>query len=102
MGKVPEYMFTRKFLFLTVLFITVFSIMFLKLYSPFSNTYWLTLQGNLLLGTISIYTVSVLFLLLSKVILIDIHRKYTVGHIFIAFSIASSKSSSALLPHIII
>lgn len=85
MGKVPEYMFTRKFLFLTVLFITVFSIMFLKLYSPFSQTFWLTLQGNLLLGTISIYTVSVLFLLLSKVILIDIHRKYTVGPLGLLF-----------------
>ena len=46
MNKLPDYMFTRKFLFLTVLFIVVFSILFLQLYSPFSSTYWFSLREN--------------------------------------------------------
>ena len=31
MNKLPDYMFTRRFLFMTVLFIVVFSILFLQL-----------------------------------------------------------------------
>ena len=80
MSKLPEYMFTRKFLFLTVLFIVVFSILFLQLYSPFSSTYWFTLRESYkLLGTITMYAFSVLFLLASKVLLMDLNHKYGVG-----------------------
>lgn len=90
MSKIPDYMFTRKFLFLTVLFIVVFSILFLQLYSPFSSTYWFTLRESYkLLGTVSMYVVSVMFLLSSKVLLIDLNRKYGVGIWgLIAFSFA--------------
>ena len=80
MNKIPDYMFTRKFLFLTVLFIVVFSILFLQLYSPFSSTYWFTLRDNyMLLGTATMYAFSVLFLLSSKVLLIELNRKYGIG-----------------------
>lgn len=80
MNKLPDYMFTRKFLFLTVLFIVVFSILFLQLYSPFSSTYWFTLRENYkLIGTFTMYAFSVLFLLSSKVLLMDLNRRYGVG-----------------------
>ncbi|MBR5934813.1 MAG: LytTR family transcriptional regulator [Bacteroidaceae bacterium] len=80
MNKIPDYMFTRKFLFLTVLFIVAFSILFLQLYSPFSSTYWFTLRDNyMLLGTATMYAFSVLFLLSSKVLLIELNRKYGIG-----------------------
>ena len=60
MSKLPDYMFTRKFLFLTVLFIVVFSILFLQLYSPFSSTYWFTLRESYkLLGTVTMYAFSI-------------------------------------------
>lgn len=90
MSKIPDYMFTRKFLFLTVLFIVVFSILFLQLYSPFSSTYWFTLHNSYkMLGTVFMYVVSVMFLLSSKVLLIDLNRKYGVGVWgLIAFSMA--------------
>lgn len=83
-------MFTRKFLFLTVLFIVVFSILFLQLYSPFSTTYWFTLRDNYkLLGTSTMYFFSVLFLLYSKVLLIDLNRRYEIGVLgLILFSLA--------------
>jgi len=80
MNKLPDYMFTRKFLFLTVLFIVVFSVLFLQLYSPFSSTYWFTLKdGYKMLGTITMYAFSVLFLLSSKVLLMDLNRRFGVG-----------------------
>ena len=80
MNKLPDYMFTRRFLFLTVLFIVVFSILFLQLYSPFSSTYWFTLRESYkLLGTTTMYAFSVLFLLSSKVLLMDLNRRLGVG-----------------------
>lgn len=80
MNKLPDYMFTRKFLFLTVLFIVVFSILFLQLYSPFSTTYWFTLrESHKLLGTVTMYAFSVLFLISSKVLLMDLNHRYGVG-----------------------
>ena len=90
MNKLPDYMFTRRFLFLTVLFIVVFSIFFLQLYSPFSSTYWFTLRESYkLLGTATMYTFAVLFLLSSKVLLIDLNRRYGVsGWGLLLFSLA--------------
>lgn len=80
MNKIPDYMFTRKFLFLTVLFIVAFSILFLQLYSPFSSTYWFTLRDSyMLIGTITMYAFSVLFLFSSKILLIELNRRYGVG-----------------------
>jgi len=73
-------MFTRKFLFSTVLFIVVFSVLFLQLYSPFSSTYWFTLRESYkLLGTVTMYTFSVLFLISSKTLLIDLNRRYGIN-----------------------
>lgn len=80
MNKLPDYMFTRKFLFLTVLFIVVFSILFLQLYSPFSSTYWFSLRENYkLVGTATMYAFTVMFLLSSKVLLMDLNRRIGVG-----------------------
>jgi hypothetical protein len=80
MNKLPDYMFTRRFLFLTVLFIVVFSILFLQLYSPFSSTYWFTIRESYkFLGTATMYTFSVLFLISSKVLLMDLNRRYGIG-----------------------
>ena len=80
MNKLPDYMFTRKFLFLTVLFIVVFSILFLQLYSPFSSTYWFTLRESYkLIGTATMYSFSILFLISGKVLLMDLSRRYGVG-----------------------
>lgn len=92
MNKLPDYMFTRRFLFLTVLFIVVFSILFLQLYSPFSSTYWLSLRDcHEMLGTVIMYAFSVLFLLSSKVLLMDLNRRYGVsGWRLLAFSVGEA------------
>ena len=80
MNKLPDYMFTRRFLFLTVLFIVAFSILFLQLYSPFSSTYWFSLKESYeMVGTVTMYAFTVLFLLSSKALLMDLNRRYGVG-----------------------
>ena len=80
MSKIPSYMFTRRFLFLTVLFIVMFSILFLQLYSPFSTTYWFEFDRSYkMLGTLTMYAFTVLFLLASKVLLIHLHSKFEIG-----------------------
>ena len=92
MNKLPDYMFTRKFLFQTVLFIVVFSILFLQLYSPFSSTYWFTISESYkLVGTVTMYAFSVLFLISSKILLMDLNRRHGVGGWgLVLYSIAES------------
>lgn len=73
-------MFTRNFLFQTVAFIVVFSILFLLLYSPFSSTYWFNLKESYkLVGTVTMYAFTVLFLLSAKVLLMDLNRRHGVN-----------------------
>lgn len=80
MSKFPDYMFTRKFLFSTVLFIVFFSIIFLQLYSPFSSTYWFSFKDSYkMIGTLIMYLFTVLFLLSSKVLLMDLNRRFEIG-----------------------
>ena len=65
---------------MTVLFIVVFSILFLQLYSPFSSTYWFSLKESYeMVGTVTMYAFTVLFLLSSKALLMDLNRRYGVG-----------------------
>ncbi len=80
MNKLPDFMFTRKFLFQTVVFIVLFSILFLLLYSPFSSTYWFNLRKSYqFVGTITMYAFTVLFLLSAKVLLMDLNHRYGVS-----------------------
>lgn len=80
MSKCPDYMFSRKFLFSTVLFIVFFSIFFLHLYSPFSTTYWFSFKDSYkMIGTLLMYFFTVLFLLSSKVVLMDLNRRHEIG-----------------------
>ena len=61
---------------MTVLYITIFSVIFMNIYTPFSTTAWFNLQDkSLIMATIMFYTLAVLFLLFSKSILHDISRK---------------------------
>lgn len=61
---------------MTVLYITIFSVIFMNIYTPFSTTAWFNLQDeSLTMATIMFYILAVLFLLFSKSILHDISRK---------------------------
>ena len=76
MKHIPQYLFSKRFLYMTVLYITIFSVIFMNIYTPFSTTAWFNLQDkSLIMATIMFYTLAVLFLLFSKSILHDISRK---------------------------
>ncbi len=76
MKHIPQYLFSKRFLYMTVLYITIFSVIFMNIYTPFSTTAWFNLQDeSLTMATIMFYILAVLFLLFSKSILHDISRK---------------------------
>lgn len=78
MKKVPYFLFKKRFLYMTVGFITLFSVIFMNIYTPFSTTAWFNLKDSkMLLSTILFYILAMLFLLWSKSILHDIAEKKT-------------------------
>ena len=67
MKHIPQYLFSKRFLYMTVLYITIFSVIFMNIYTPFSTTAWFNLQDkSLIMETIMFYLLAVLFLLFSK------------------------------------
>ena len=65
--NVPKRFFKKNFLRKTVVFHVLFSIVFLSLYQPFSQTFWLSFQPlRICLFTIAFYVCCVGLLLLSK------------------------------------
>ena len=65
--NVPKRFFKKKFLRKTVVFNILFSIVFLSLYQPFSQTFWFSFRPlRLCLFTIAFYVCCVGMLLLSK------------------------------------
>lgn len=79
MRKIPDFLFRKGFLNMTVAFITLFSVIFMNIYTPFSTTAWFNLKDdNTLLTTIMFYILAVLFLLWSKTILHDISKKRSI------------------------
>lgn len=76
MKKVPDFLFKKRFLNMTVAFITLFSVIFMNIYTPFSTTAWFNLTDTrLLLSTLVFYILAMIFLLWSKSILFDIAQK---------------------------
>lgn len=67
MMNVPKYFLKKKFLLDTVALNTVFSMAFLAVYQPFSQTFWLGVTPvNILLCSIAFYVCCIAFLLVSK------------------------------------
>lgn len=64
---VPKHFLKKKFLYETVLLNTIFSMLFLALYQPFSLTFWLGVAPtNVLLCSIAFYVCCIIFLIASK------------------------------------
>ncbi len=73
--KAPKYLQSTGFLFGMVVFVTVFSIVFLSLYQPFSSSFWLSFYPlNVFQASLAFYTLSVGFLLVSKLLMQRIQR----------------------------
>lgn len=106
--QIPEFLTEKRFLYWTVVFITVFSFLFMNIYKPFSTTAWFSFDNERkLLSMIFFYILAVLFLFLSKNILCEIQHKrpftyltlsaYVLSEILIisAFYVAFTKLASS-------
>lgn len=86
--KAPRYLLESRTLMASVVFIVLFSILFMIIYGPYSSTSWLTLilqdrdtpelhtGFRLVMASVAFYLVAIAFLILSKVILYHVNRKY--------------------------
>ena len=69
-NTVPKLMLQKRFLLRAVLFVSLFSIVFMALYQPFSNTTWFGFNTWKQAGvTVLFYLVAVPTLIMSKLLL---------------------------------
>lgn len=86
--KAPRFLLESRTLVRSVIGIVLFSILFMIVYGPHSSTSWLTLTAedsqhaglfskfHAMMASVAFYLVAIAFLILSKVILYHIGRKY--------------------------
>lgn len=93
--KAPRFLLESRTLVGSVIAIVLFSILFMAIYGPYSSTSWLTLVAGkpeaislyggfrMVMASVAFYLVAIAFLILSKVILYHLTRKYTFtnGHL---------------------
>ena len=73
--EIPKFLLDKRYLFGSVMFILTFSILFMTVYSPFSNTAWFSLSNTNDLGnTVAFYIVALAILLVSKM-LMNLYQK---------------------------
>ena len=82
----PKYLLHKDFLLGSVAFVVIFSLLFLLLYHPFSETVWLsTNPEGTLLPSILFYLVAILILLISKSLmwLYQLRHTFSVGRLLL-------------------
>ena len=68
--EIPKFLLDKRYLFGSVIFVMTFSVLFMAIYTPFSNTAWFDVSNRLDLGmTVSFYIVAVAIMLVSKVLM---------------------------------
>ena len=88
--KTPRYLLESRTLTGSVIFIVLFSILFMIIYGPYSSTSWLTLMlqeqessevysgFRMVMASVAFYLVAIAFLILSKVLLHQVHRRHPI------------------------
>ena len=78
-NTVPKLMLQRRFLLRAVLFVSLFSMLFMALYQPFSNTTWFGFNSWKQAGvTVLFYMVAVPTLIISKILLSAISNVHSI------------------------
>ena len=78
--EVSKYLFRLDFMVSSVLFIAVFSILFMLIYSPFSMAAWFDIgDERQMLGTIGFYIVVIAAMFMSKLVLFWIIRRLAIS-----------------------
>ncbi len=79
--KIPQYLLEKRQLVGLVIFITIFSVFFMKFYTPFSSTVWFSFKDNRTLSMMLIfYVVSIGLLSSSKYLMYKIGRKSEISY----------------------
>lgn len=88
----PKYLLKERFLYSTVAFVVVFSFLYLCLYRPYSDTFWLSLTTKkYVVPTILFYAISIFILFISKYVLIRIQSiKESLGLAYITTCVVES------------
>lgn len=74
--EIPKYLLEKKNMMLSVVFITLFSILFLFIYSPFSSTTWFNLlRTSSLALTVLFYLIAISILVVSKLLMYNLQKK---------------------------
>ncbi len=74
--EIPKFLLDKRYLFGSVIFIVAFSILFMVIYSPFSNTAWFDVSNRLDLGmTVAFYIVAVSIMFVSKSLMNNLQSK---------------------------
>lgn len=72
---IPKLLFQKRFLLRTVPFVSLFSIIFILVYNPFSNSTWFSFTSARSLGvTLLFYASAILTLVISKLILCSVQK----------------------------
>jgi len=75
-NEVSKILLDRRYMISTVIFITVFSVLFMIIYSPFSDTSWLGFAPRMrLVLSVSYYLVAVSVLIVSKLLMSALSHK---------------------------
>ena len=88
--EVPKLLYKKKFLLESVAFVSLFSVLFMVVYQPFSVTTWFGFGSwRTFAITAMFYAIAVSTLFVSKFILIDYQKKYRCSaKTFIVWSLA--------------
>ena len=80
--EIPKFLLDKRYLFGSVVFILTFSVLFMWVYTPFSNTAWFTFSNLMDLGkTVAFYIVAVAIMFISKMLMNTFQQKISFTYI---------------------
>lgn len=75
-NEVPKYLFSRRYLWSSIVFVTIFSMLFMVIYTPFTGTAWFGFNSpKTALNTIVFYAVAIVLLAISKTLIAYVQKK---------------------------
>lgn len=78
-NEVPKYLFNRKYLWSSIVFVTIFSMLFMVIYTPFTGTAWFGFNSpRTALNTIVFYAGAIVLLAISKSLMAYVQSKRNV------------------------
>lgn len=84
MPKAPKSFIKKSFLGYTVLSDTLFSMFFLLVYRPFSETLWLSFRAETILSSLCFYAIAIAIVIISKFTFVNIFKNRSISMLTIS------------------